>query len=643
MLNVLLKRILFLSCFVCFGSIVCAQNAINVIKWHTDFNSLIYTNLKNAKKVALQAVAQSEILKNDTLLLESYNDLSKWYWCASQADSSAFYTEKALIHALALKDVKKEAILLNRKGKLARMQNQFTLALTYHEKALKLSKLVKNDTLQVDVLSDLGILYRNKRDEKKGLHTIEEAITLAKTLSYHKGLADSYNTKGLLYRDTNKDSTEYYYNKAFSAAQISNNRFFQGIVLSNLGDHYVAVKANTKAINTLNKAKRIAEEVGDFKTLYYVQVSKSLYYENIGEYQKSVDIYKTILKKHKGVLNNSERHNIYWLLSGVLWDTKAYEEALEYQERYIYLNDTIFNLEKEKEFQDLRTQYEVEKKDHEIQALAQQNALERNRKRWIITTALLLILPLLALFLIYKQRVKTQKTIRAQEQKLYEKETERLQQEKKLKETQALIKGQDKERDRIAQELHDGIGGQLASINLNLTHINLKEKNSQLTATSQALKQTFKELRALSHDLSYNYHQDKTFTDLLAELQQKYQKYNTLQLNISIFPEGSLQQFQGYIKHNLYRVLQELLANVVKHAQTKNAELTFNTHAETLIVILEDQGKGFNASIKQAGIGLKNIKQRVASINGKLTIDSIPGKGTSVIIEMPIKTTLNGN
>ena len=285
----------------------------------------------------------------------------------------------------------------------------------------------------------------------------------------------------------------------------------------------------------------------------------------------------------------------------------------------------------------------VEKKDHEIQALAQQNALERNRKRWIITTALLLILPLLALFLIYKQRVKTQKTVRAQEQKLYEKETERLQQEKKLKETQALIKGQDKERDRIAQELHDGIGGQLASINLNLTHINLKEKNSQLTATSQALKQTFKELRALSHDLSYNYHQDKTFTDLLAELQQKYQKYNTLQLNISIFPEGSLQQFQGYTKHNLYRVLQELLANVVKHAQTKNAELTFNTHAETLIVILEDQGKGFNASKKQAGIGLKNIKQRVASINGKLTIDSIPGKGTSVIIEVPIKTTLNGN
>ena len=575
---------------MCFGSIVCGQNAINVMKWHTDFNSLIYTNLKNAKKVALQAVAQSEILKNDALLLESYNDLSKWYWCASQADSSAFYTEKALIHALALKDIEKEAILLNRKGKLARMQNQFTLALTYHEKSLKLSKLIKNDTLRVDVLSDLGILYRNKKDEKKGLHTIEEAITLAKTLNYHRGLADSYNAKGLLYRDTNKDSTEFYYNKAFSAAQISNDRFFQGIVLSNLGDHYVVVKANTKAIKTLNRAKRIAEEVGDFKTLYYVQVSKSLYYENIGEYQKSVDIYKTILKKHKGVLNNSERHNIYWLLSGVLWDTKAYEEALEYQERYIYLNDTIFNLEKEKEFQDLRTQYEVEKKDHEIQALAQQNVLERNRKRWIIT-----------------------------------------------------IKGQDKERDRIAQELHDGIGGQLASINLNLTHINLKEKNSQLTATSQALKQTFKELRALSHDLSYNYHQDKTFTDLLAELQQKYQKYNTLQLNISIFPEGSLQQFQGYIKHNLYRVLQELLANVVKHAQTKNAELTFNTHAETLIVILEDQGKGFNASKKQAGIGLKNIKQRVASINGKLTIDSIPGKGTSVIIEVPIKTTLNGN
>ncbi len=630
----MVNRIFILSCFVCFGLVAYTQNATNVVKWHTDFNNLIYTNLKSAKHVALQSVVQSEVLKNDTLLLESYNNLSNWYWYASQVDSSALYTEKALKYALALQDVEKEVILYNRKGQLATRQNQFRLALTYHEKALQRLKLVKNDTLKVNIINDLSLLYRNNKDEKKALQTIEEAITLAKRLKYYRGLSDSYNTKGLLYRDTNKDSTEYYYKKALGIARQNNDKFLQGILLSNLGDHYIAIEADNKAIDMLNEAERIAEEVGHLKTLHNVQISKSLYYENIGEYQKSVNIYKTILKQHKYVLNNSERHNIYWLLSGVLWDTEAYEEALEYQERFIYLNDTIFNLEKAKEFENLRTQYEVEKKEHQIVTLEKEKALERSRKQWILVSAVLLILPLIILFLFYRNRAKTQNTIRLQEQKLHAKEKERLEQEKALKETQALVAGQDKERERIAKELHDGVGGQLASINLNVSHINTSLKHPSLTAVNLALKDTFKELRALSHDLSYNYHQDKSMYQLLAELKENYAKSHGLSIEVSIFPKDCLQVLDVYTKHNLYRILQEVLANTAKHAKSQHVSLSINRHEAALIIVLEDDGIGFDVNTQKGGIGLKNIRERVMSINGKLTIDSVLGQGTSVIIEI---------
>ncbi|OEK07530.1 hypothetical protein A8C32_17185 [Flavivirga aquatica] len=632
----MIKTLRVLGCSILFINIVNAQGVENIKALNRSFEEVIYTNFNEAKSIALQAVSESEKVLNDTLLLESYDHLSKIYLQFKSLDSSLFYCNKALTYATKLHFPEKESMLYNRKGKLARANSDFKGSLSFHKKALSIAKSHDLAQLEVDINNSYALLYRNRLEIGKAFKSLEKAIDIALLNKYQKGLSESYNIKGLLFYDTHKDSTIFYYNKGLKIARQNNDKYLEGILLSNIGDLYLNIENYNKAIVYLEQAEHISKTIGNKTTLYYVNMSQAIYNESTGQFSEAIKCYEKVLSDYKTLLNDFQRRRVYWLLSGALWNNDELGEAFYYQEKYIFLNDSIFNTEKEKEFQTLQTQYEVEKKDNQIVLLEKEGELARTRRNWIIVSAILLAIPLLGLFLFYRHRAKTQKTIRLQEHKLHEKEKERLEQEQKLKATQALIEGQDKERDRIAKELHDGIGGELASINLSLSHLNLDLNNESITEVNHSLKKTFRELRALSHDLSSNYHKDKSFNHLLGELKQKYEQSKLFTMEISVFPQECLQELNAHAKHNLYRIIQELLANIAKHAKAQLVQLSFNKHDNVLVMILEDDGKGFDVDKQKNGIGIKNIKQRLESINATFTIDSTIGKGTSVIIENPI-------
>ncbi len=639
----MIKGVTLFCCLLLCINIFNAQDIENIKRLNNTFKDEIWKDFSKAKRIAQKAVLESEKVKNDTLLLESYTNMSKLYLLLKVIDSSSIFCDKAMRYATQLQDFEKLAILNNVRGKLAKINSDFKVSLEFHEKALNIAKSKSLKFLEVDIGNSLALLYRSKSDKKKSFQSVEEAIKLGRLHNYKNGLAKSYNTKGLLFFDTKKDSVIYYYKEAIKMAKSSNNLYLEETVLSNLGDFYLNIGKNEEALITLKEAEYLAKKVGDHTAFYYINMSLAIYNEDLEKYNEAVKFYKKALNDNTFLLSKRQKRRVYWLLSGVLWFNKQYKEAFDYQEKYIYLNDSIFNIEKEKEFQTLKTEYEVEKKDNQIALLETEKELANTRRKWIIITSILLIIPLLILFLFYRHRARTQSIIRTQEQQIHKQEKEHLEQQQELKETQALIEGQDKERERIAKELHDGIAGQLASINLNLSHANKNINNETVTKISGTLKQTFKELRALSHDLSYNYHKDKSFHDLLVELKQKYEQLKLFAFNISVYPDNALQNLDVYIKHNLYRILQELIANVSKHANAKDVQLSFNKHDNLLIMMLEDNGLGFKEHTQKDGIGIKNIKQRVASINGTFHIESTLERGTTVIIEIPVQILKTSN
>ncbi len=633
----MIRGVTLFCCLLLCVNVFNAQDIENIKRLNNTFKDEIWKDFSKAKRIAQKAVLESEKVKNDTLKLESYTNISRLYLMLRTLDSSTVFCDKALHYAIKLQDFEKQIILYDTKGRLARINSDFKTSLKFYEKALLIAKSKNFKLLEVDVNNSLAKLYKNKSDREKSFKSLKAAMKISLLHNYKKGLIESYNTKGLLFFDTQKDSVEYYYKKAIKIAKNINNLYLEETVLSNLGDFYLNIGDNEKAITTLKKAEYLAKKVGDKTAFYYINMSLAIYYENLKEYGNAIKYYKKALNEKEFLLSKRQKKRVYWLLSGTLWFNKQYKEAFDYQEKYIYLNDSIFNIQKEKEFQTLRTEYEVEKKDNQIALLETEKELANTRRKWLMITVVLLTLPLLILFLFYRHRARTQSIIRTQEQQIHKQEKEHLEQQQELKETQALIEGQDKERERIAKELHDGIAGQLASINLNLSHANKDINNKTVTKISGTLKQTFKELRSLSHDLSYNYHKDKSFHDLLVELKQKYEQLKLFAFNISVYPDNALQNLDVYIKHNLYRILQELLANVSKHAKAKDVQLSFNKHDNLLIMILEDNGLGFKEQTQKDGIGIKNIKQRVASINATFHIESTLERGTTVVVEIPVQ------
>lgn len=427
-----------------------------------------------------------------------------------------------------------------------------------------------------------------------------------------------------------KDTALHFFYKGLKYAKQNHLPLISGRIHSNIGYLHVHFDEYEEALPSINKAMSIAKKVNDSAVLQEVNFTLGVYYESKDDYTKALKYYDAAVETYGKYVNQIQLSYTYWLYSGALYHTKYFEKAFDIQEKYIYLNDSVYNLEKTAQFEALRTEFEVEKKDNQITLLERENQLAATRRKWIITSSVFISLGLIGLFLYYRQRAKTQQKIRKQENELYEKEA-------KLIAIKSQVEGQDKERHRIAKELHDGVGGQLATVTMALSHLNTNLKNIKITSIQNSLKTTFSELRSLSHSLSETYHKEKSLTTLLAKLKQNYETQNAFTVEISIYPEESLEALPESIKHNTYRVLQELFNNTHKHSKATLVQLSLNTYEDQLVILFEDNGIGFNVKTNANGIGMKNIEERIITLNGKLHIDSAPQRGTHFSIEIPLK------
>jgi two-component system, NarL family, sensor kinase len=174
----------------------------------------------------------------------------------------------------------------------------------------------------------------------------------------------------------------------------------------------------------------------------------------------------------------------------------------------------------------------------------------------------------------------------------------------------------------------------LAGIKLNLSQINLTVKNDKITTILNQLTGLFQELRNISHNLSSNFIKNKDFTTVLLELKAEYDYRNEFETEITVFPENAFEKTSENTKHQIYRIIQELLANISKHAKAKKVAITITNHDDFMNIIIEDDGKGFSEN-SQNGIGLKNIQERIETLNGKLVLETTPKKGSTFIIDIP--------
>jgi two-component system, NarL family, sensor kinase len=240
-------------------------------------------------------------------------------------------------------------------------------------------------------------------------------------------------------------------------------------------------------------------------------------------------------------------------------------------------------------------------------------------------------------YLVLRQRQQRQR----QRQHEQDRQIAALHQERQLLATEAMLRGQEEERSRLARDLHDGLGGMLSTVKLYLGsargNLVLTPESAQLFSRSiEHLDSSIQEMRRVARDLMpealLTFGLPAAVQDLGETIQQAHPQ---LQVQCEVF--GLEERLPQRTELVVYRLVQELLNNVLKHAQARQVIVQLTRHEQQVQVVVEDDGRGFDTRQPlAAGVGLRSIQARVDYLGGTLEVQSQPGQGTTVTIEFTL-------
>jgi len=332
-----------------------------------------------------------------------------------------------------------------------------------------------------------------------------------------------------------------------------------------------------------------------------------------------------------------DKKNYYKELSKVYNATKEYSKAYLYSHKYNVINDSLNDANLKNEIIELEAKYKKAESEKKISLLQSENEkavlqVNNNRLNTMLFAALSFLLFLTVLFLWiynnYQKKLSFQKEVNLQQ------ELSALENQQKLSISNALIQGEEIERKRIARDLHDGLGSMLSGLKMHLSLVN-RENNKNSPNINEMLNDSIKELRNISQNLMPESLMKLGLEHALKDL---CVSHSTLETVVEFQYLIKKSKFPQHFEIMIYRIIQELLNNALKYAKASQILVSCSQNKDVFFITVEDNGVGFNVihAEKREGMGLRNIKNRVAFLNGKLEIDSVANKGTSVYIELKI-------
>jgi len=327
----------------------------------------------------------------------------------------------------------------------------------------------------------------------------------------------------------------------------------------------------------------------------------------------------------------SKETNSYDFVSKTLLLMSKIKEG-DVGKKYLYeqikLNDSLLNKERNIRNKFARIEFETD------QIEAENKQISRERLIFLLSSIGLLI-TLILLYIIISQRSKNRKLQSAQQQQEANEEIYNLM----LAQQDKIDEGRTQEKKRISEELHDGILGRLFGTRLSLDSLNMLQTDDAIKNREVyigELKTIEEEIRKISHDLNSDFVAGSSFIDIVKALIET--QTNAYKLTYSFKEDKGINwdEVSNKTKIHIYRMLQETMQNIYKHANANQVKISFQLKNDVILLSVEDDGSGFNITKAKKGIGIKNINSRVKEIGGKVEIDSKIDIGTKIIIKVPL-------
>lgn len=441
-----------------------------------------------------------------------------------------------------------------------------------------------------------------------------------------------------------RDSAEYYFKLSVSTFMANENRIttrsqlpFNALGLANLYSEFYPLSYQDTAKRYLD----IALEEG-LKTNQYTVVTGV--YGILNEYaqrENRWDDAENYLNTATMYVHMNEMPELSTLihlmeaLATVAEKKGDYQSALEYYKKYLSYYEQRFDNEKMALGKELEIKYATELNEQKLTMLEEQVAHRKKLNLIYILLSAAIFIALVFLFFAYRQRSKTLK----QQQRMHQMELDNIRQEHKISLLSAMIDGQENERTRIARDLHDGLGGLLSGIKIELSGgiaLSVTEHTQKLIRNGlHRIDQAVDELRRISRNMMPEVLLRYGLDEALKEYSQSL-KRSGINITCQIF------NYQNNLSKNkqvvVYRIAQELINNAVKYAQSSHILVDLWQEDENLSLTVEDDGIGFDTQLarRKKGAGLQNIEARAVFLDGVLQIDSTPKVGTSTVLNFPI-------
>ncbi|GGG58207.1 tetratricopeptide repeat-containing sensor histidine kinase [Epilithonimonas arachidiradicis] len=621
-----MKKKLLIFLIILNNIFVFAQKKIEKLDRLFDkFGSVINKNSDSALYYCNQASILNKKIGNDYYASRCFILYAAYYYHIGNNRKSKDYNEKAFLYAKKTNNISALYRVHNLRGVFFYEKGEYDKAFNEYQKMQYYLEKSPDNKYYAILYLNFGNLFIDKGDTLtalKNYHLTTKYSILAKDTAR---ILTSYIVIANALQGKNNRKANEYYEIAFSLAELTHDKQEQFNIRLNQSNIFLDPtdsSKNEKALVFLKKTETLLKQLNDKSLYFYLNFNYGAYYMNKNDIQNAINYYESAYKEY-----DIERIPINYKLDILKNLIKIYKKDNNYQKSYAYQNifyklkDSLFTIEKEKNYNQLLAKYEVEKKNSQIKLLSQQNELQEAKKTRIYMALSSVSSLLLIVFVFYKNKLRNQDKLNKKQQE--------------LSRTKHLMEGQDIERNRLAKDLHDGVAGSLAGINYMLDKENEKLQNEKLSVIKKHIDTLHSEIREISHNLSDNFLVEKTFHQLLTKLSKENEE-NNITTNILFFPENALDHVNDNVKTHLYRITQELFTNIRKHARATNIQMTVTKNNDTVCMIVEDNGNGFSDNDKTTGIGLKNIKERLQSFNAEMEIDSYPGKGTTIIITFEI-------
>ena len=621
--------------------------------------------------------------------MQAFLDLA-WSLRHENQDSALLLVNKGLRLTEVLNDTSGRITGYIRKGLILREHEDLDASVLLLNDAYKLA-LLQNDSLAVcRVLVNLGQTHKLRGDYELAVKEILHAIVLLEIIDHNAFLNIAYSTlAGIYIQQDQFQRAIVYYEKVLEMALVNSDSHALNRARYNLGIAHFHQKDYETALAHFHTALKIAQQKNEWMTLAqlhnaigsvkfeqrdflqairHFQLARPLakkmgfnseltkvlnnlaaVHEALEEWPEAIQLYRAAALLGDSLGNRTDQYRVFLNLSETFRHMGLPDSALLYYQKHVLLKDSIFNAESNRQIVEMQEKYESATKDKSIALLnevksSQQAAIDR-RNLWLAGVGLLAVL-LLFVVLNYFNRLRTQQVLTKRTAELHQQKMMQLVNQNSTQTMAAYLEGETTERQRLASELHDQLGSKLATVKLYHDHlatqVNGENRESFLTSNT-LLSEACEDVRKIAHNLAAEtltqFGLEPAIKDLCDTIS------NSGQINVQLTCIGMDDRFPPTIELAVIRSAQELMTNLIKHANASEVKVQLINLDEGLKIRISDNGIGIDQSLVQnaPGLGLKSIDKRISSLGGTFSIESSAGKGTTAFLEIPHQLQTNHN